>query len=154
MHDDPLDVDPETMRRLGYRTVDWLVDRAMRRRDEPVLVEATPAELADRVPGDPPRRGADLDELLSQLDEDVLPFRSRIDHPRYLAYIPGEGTWPGALGDLIASTYNIDAGNWVESAGPTQLEVTVLRWFAEWMGYPGRATGMLVSGGSAASWPS
>jgi aromatic-L-amino-acid decarboxylase len=151
MDDDPLALDPEAMRRLGYRTVDWLVERAARRRDEPVLLEGSPAELARRVPGEAPRQGEDLEVTLSRLAEHVLPFRSRIDHPRYLAFIPGEGTWPGALGDLIASAYNIDAGNWMESAGPTHLEQTVLRWFADWIGYPPDSGGVLVSGGSAAN---
>ena len=52
---------------------------------------------------DLPTRGRYLldDVDVRHLSEDVLPFRSRIDHPRYLAYVPGEGTWPGALGDLI-----------------------------------------------------
>ncbi|MDX6325209.1 MAG: hypothetical protein QOK15_1563, partial [Nocardioidaceae bacterium] len=27
MDDDPLAIDPETMRRIGYETVDWLVER-------------------------------------------------------------------------------------------------------------------------------
>ena len=151
MERDPLEVDPETMRRLGYQVVDWLVDRAQGRRDEPVLRQASSADMARRVPGTAPATGGDLDEILHHLGEDVLPFRSRIDHPRYLAYVPGEGTWPGALGDLIASTYNIDVGNWMEAAGPSRLETVVLRWFAEWIGYPAESAGVLVSGGSAAN---
>jgi hypothetical protein len=35
---------------------------------------------------------------------------ARISHPGYLAFIPGEGTWPGALGDLIASALNVASG--------------------------------------------
>ena len=97
-----------------------------------------------------PRVGTSVD-ILRHLSEDVLPFRSRIDHPRYLAYVPGEGTWPGALGDLIASAYNIDVGNWMESAGPSRLESVVLGWFADWIGYPADSSGVLVSGGSAAN---
>jgi aromatic-L-amino-acid decarboxylase len=148
---DPLGVDAEQMRRLGYQAVDWLVDRAARRRDEPVLVAATPDEMVRRLNGGAPADGEDLSAILDQLTNDVLPYRSRIDHPRYLAYVPGDGTWPGALGDLIASTYNIDVGNWMESAGPSQLELLVLRWFADWIGYPDTASGVLVSGGSAAN---
>ena len=151
MERDPLEVDPETMRLLGYQVVDWLVDRAQGRRDEPVIRRASSADMARRVPGTAPGSGQDLDEILRHLGEDVLPFRSRIDHPRYLAYVPGEGTWPGALGDLIASTYNIDVGNWMESAGPSRLETVVLRWFADWIGYPAESAGVLVSGGSAAN---
>src|SRR6188768_3288627 len=133
MESDPLEVDPETMRLLGYQVVDWLVERAQGRSDEPVLRQASSADMARRVPGTAPASGQDLDAILRHLGEDVLPFRSRIDHPRYLAYVPGEGTWPGALGDLIASAYNIDVGNWMESAGPSRLETVVLRWFADWI---------------------
>ena len=151
MHDDPLALDPETMRHLGYETIDWLVDRAATRREEPAIRQISPAEMARQVDGKVPTEGQDLSAVLDQLATHVLPFRSRIDHPRYLAYVPGEGTWPGTLGDLIASAYNIDAGNWVESAGASHLEVLVLRWFAEWVGYPATAAGILVSGGSAAN---
>lgn len=151
MERDPLEVDPETMRALGYEVVDWLVERAHGRSDEPVLRQASSAEMAHRVPDAAPASGRDLTDILRHLGEDVLPFRSRIDHPRYLAYVPGEGTWPGALGDLIASTYNIDVGNWMESSGPSRLESVVLRWFADWIGYPADSAGVLVSGGSAAN---
>jgi glutamate/tyrosine decarboxylase-like PLP-dependent enzyme len=149
--DDPLEMDVESMRALGYQTVDWLVDRAARRRAEPVLTSATPADMASRIAAGAPRQGTDFSSILEQLEADVLAFRSRIDHPAYLAYVPGAGTWPGALGDLIASAYNIDVGNWMESAGPSQLESVVLRWFADWIGYPAGARGILVSGGSAAN---
>ena len=150
MDQDPLALDQETMRRIGYQTVDWLVERAARRGDEPVLVEGSPADMARWTHAGAPRQGAPYEEILTEL-QDVLGYRSRIDHPRYLAYVPGEGTWPGALGDLVASTYNIDVGNWMESAGPTRLELTVLRWFADWIAYPTTSSGILVSGGSAAN---
>ena len=151
MDRDPLEIEPDTMRRLGYDVVDWLVERARCRAEEPVIRQASPAEMAARVPADVPASGRSFDEILAHLAEEVLPYRSRIDHPRYLGYIPGEGTWLGALGDLVASAYNIDAGNWMESAGPSQVELTVLRWFAGWIGYPAQAAGVLVSGGSAAN---
>ncbi len=151
MADDPLALDPETMRRLGHEVVDWLVDRATRRSEEPVLLRRTGPELAEALDGALPQAGSDLTTLLDRLGRDVLPYRSRIDHPRYLAYVPGEGTWPGVLGDLVASAFNIDAGNWMESSGPSHLETVVLGWFADWIGYPPTAAGALVSGGSAAN---
>ena len=82
---------------------------------------------------------------------ECLPFLGRFDHPRFFAYIPGAGTWPAALADLVASAANIDAGEWREAVGPSQVELIVLRWFADWIGYPSGADGILVSGGSAAN---
>ena len=151
MDEDPLGLDPETMRRLGYRTVDLLVDRWAGLGDEPVVRRGTPAELARRLSGPAPAGPQRFEDLLEQLFTDVLPFISRNDHPGFLAYVPGCGTWPGVLGDLIASACNIEASSWVQAAGPSQVELVVLDWFKEWIGFPQEAAGVLVSGGSAAN---
>ena len=66
----------------------------------------------------------------------MLPHVARLGHPGYLAFIPGRATWPGALGDLIASALNLDTCWWLGAAGPTALELTVLGWFRDWIGYP------------------
>ena len=89
--------------------------------------------------------------MLEALFRDVLPYTSRTGHPRYFAFVPSAGTWPGALGDFVASACNVYAGSWMESAGPTQLELEVLGWFKDWVGYPAEAAGSLVTGGSAAN---
>jgi aromatic-L-amino-acid decarboxylase len=149
-HASPLGLDPETMRRLGYRTIDMLVDR-LARPPGPVVRAATREELGERLAGAPPEAPAAFEEILEGLERDVLPFVGRISHPGYLAFIPGEGTWPGALGDLIASALNIDTCWWLGASGPSSLELSVIDWFRRWVGYPEHAAGVLVSGGSAAN---
>ena len=69
---------------------------------------------------------------------------NRADHPRFFAFIPSCQTWPGALGDFIASALNVYAGSWMEAAGPSQVELTVLDWFKDWIGYPASAAGILL----------
>ncbi|MDQ2982122.1 MAG: aminotransferase class V-fold PLP-dependent enzyme, partial [Actinomycetota bacterium] len=147
---DPLELDAETMRRLGYRTVDalidWLTDDA-----QPPLRRATAQEMRIRLGGPAPTEPHEYEDILARLFRDVLPHMSRTGHPRFFAFIPGAGTWPGALGDLIASACNVYAGSWMESAGPSQVELELLGWFKEWIGYPADASGALVTGGSAAN---
>ena len=138
------------MRRLGYRTIDMLVDR-LAGQPGPVVRSATPRELRERLAIPPPEGPVAFEEILEGLEQDVLPFVARLSHPGYLAFIPGEGTWPGALGDLIASALNVDACWWVGASGPSALELIVIDWFRQWVGYPERAAGVLVSGGSAAN---
>lgn len=147
---DPLALDAETMRALGHRTVDALVDMLCDPAT-PALRRATPEEMARRVPPEAPPGPRDFDALLGELREQVFPYMSRLDHPGYFAFIPACGTWPGALGDLLASALNIYAGSWMEAAGPSHLELIVLDWFKDWVGYPSEAAGVLVSGGSAAN---
>jgi glutamate/tyrosine decarboxylase-like PLP-dependent enzyme len=138
------------MRALGYRTVDALVDW-LSDDSGPPLRRATPTEMAERLGGPAPAAGAPFDDALDVLFRDVLPFTSRAAHPRFFAYVPFAGTWPGALGDFVASACNVYAGSWQEAAGPTQLELEILDWFKDWVGYPSAAAGSLVSGGSAAN---
>jgi aromatic-L-amino-acid decarboxylase len=145
--DDPLALDRETMRQLGYRTIDLLVD--LLERETPPLQRASPAEMRRRLEGAPPEQPEPFDRILEGLERDVLPFASRDGHPRFFGFVPFAGTWPGALGDLIASACNLYVGSWMESAGPSQVELEVLGWFKDWIGYPENAAGSLVSGGSA-----
>jgi len=147
---DPLGLDPETMRELGYRTVDLLVNW-LNDAEAPPLRRAGPSELEARLSGPLPAEGTPFAEILASLERDVLPFGSRVFHPAFFAFIPGSGTWPGALGDFVASAANVYAGSWMESSGVSQLELEVTRWFAEWIGLPPTAGGLLVSGGSAAN---
>jgi glutamate/tyrosine decarboxylase-like PLP-dependent enzyme len=147
---DPLALAPERMRELGHRTVDALVDLLVDP-TTPLLVRATPEEMERRIPAGVPENAHEFDALLDRLREDVLPFMSRLDHPAYFAFIPACGTFPGALGDFIAAGLNPYVGAWMESAGPSRLELVVLEWFKEWLGLPAEAAGVLVSGGSAAN---
>jgi aromatic-L-amino-acid decarboxylase len=146
---DPLALDKEAMRQLGYRTVDLLVEWL--ERESPPLQRASPAEMRKRLAGPPPEQPEAFETILEGLERDVLPFTSRDSHPRFFGFIPFSSTWPGALGDLIASACNLYAGSWMESAGPSQVELEVLGWFKEWIGYPPEAAGSLVTGGSAAN---
>jgi aromatic-L-amino-acid/L-tryptophan decarboxylase len=145
-----LALDAETMRRLGYRTVDMLVDRLTGPPGR-VVRAGSPEELRARLATEPPEEPAGFEEILEGLEQDVLPFVARIGHPGYLAFIPGEGTWPGALGDLISSALNVDTCWWLGASGPSALELVVIDWFRRWVGYPEGAAGVLVSGGSAAN---
>jgi len=151
MSRDPLALDRETMRRMGHEVVDLIVDRLAVLAEEPVLRMATRPEMERRLAEPAPAEARDFSDLLRRLDADVLPFGAHWDHPRNFSYIPGSGTWPAALGDLVASAMNIDSGAWREAAGASQPELTVLDWFRDWIGYPDGASGILVSGGSAAN---
>jgi aromatic-L-amino-acid/L-tryptophan decarboxylase len=150
MYSSPLSLDGETMRRLGHAVVDMLVERMTDPEAKPIA-RASRDQMERRLREPPPEDGTPPDGLLRQLQDDVLPFALRMDHPRTFAYITSCGTWPGVLGDFIASGCNINSMFWRTAAGATEVELVVLDWFAQWLGYPPGAAGVLVSGGSAAN---
>jgi glutamate/tyrosine decarboxylase-like PLP-dependent enzyme len=146
-----LELDPEAMRQLGYRTVDWLVDQLEAARTQPVLTTPDPADMQAALARPAPTAPVAFEDLLATLATDVLPNRALWGHPRFFAYVPGSSSWPSALGDFIASAANLDASTWREAAGLVQLELAVIDWFRDWVGYPPEASGILTSGGSVAN---
>jgi aromatic-L-amino-acid/L-tryptophan decarboxylase len=145
---DPLSMSPAEMRTLGYQVVDLAIE--LMTEPGPVIRRADPETVMGLFDEAAPAAPAAFDELEPRLRE-ILAFRARVDDPAYLAFIPGSGTWPGALADLLASALNIDTCWWLGSAGPNAMELAVLDWFRSWIGMPETAGGILVSGGSAAN---
>jgi glutamate/tyrosine decarboxylase-like PLP-dependent enzyme len=147
----PLAMDAEAMRRAGYATVDALVARLADPEADPVLRRADAADMRARLGGPPPEQPGEYGAVLARVLADVLPFAARTDHPGYLAFIPSFTTWPAALAELTAAAANPYCGAWMESAGPTQVELEVIDWFRGWLGLPAGTAGVLVNGGSAAN---
>lgn len=132
----PLAMDVETMRRVGYATVDALVARLANPRADPVLRRAGTAEMRSLLCGPPPEQAGDYDAILARVVADVLPYASRTDHPGYFAFVPSFTTWPAALAELMAASANPYCGAWMESAGASQVELEVIDWFRTWLGMP------------------
>ena len=147
----PLDLDQETMRRLGHRVADIVAEHLATIRDEPVIASLPRTELGIALSRPAPRTGVDFEELIATLTRNVFPYHAREPHPGFLAYIPSCPTFPAVLGDWLASGYNFFAGVWPVAAGPNELEVVVLDWFRDWMGMPAGSGGVLTTGGSAAN---
>jgi glutamate/tyrosine decarboxylase-like PLP-dependent enzyme len=147
----PLDLDLETMRRLGYRVSDIVAEHLASVRDEPVIASLPRRDLGRSLARAAPSEGKDFESIVSTLEESVFPYHAREPHPGFLAYIPSCPTFPAVLGDWIASGFNFFAGVWPVAAGPNELELVVLDWFREWMGMPDGSGGILTTGGSAAT---
>ncbi len=148
---DALETDIEEMRRLGYAAVDAIVERARGLADDVPWRGGTRRELEPLLREACPEDGRNADEVMARALRDILPRAGRIDHPRFFAFVPSSPTWPSILGDFLATGFNVFQGTWLESAGPSQVELVVLEWFREWLGMPEGAGGIFTSGGSAAN---
>jgi L-2,4-diaminobutyrate decarboxylase len=99
-------------------------------------------------PGTITREGLGGERVMEILREALLPATTAIDHPRYLAFIPGASTAAASLADLLVSVYAIYGGSWLESAGATHAESEALRWLSDLAGFPDSAGGTFVQGGT------
>jgi aromatic-L-amino-acid/L-tryptophan decarboxylase len=71
--------------------------------------------------------------------------------PGYLAFIPSGGLYASALADYIAAVTNRFVTLPFCSPGAARIESMLLRWMADFVGYPGTTAGDFTSGGSLAN---
>src|ERR1700694_3470023 len=96
----PFAIQSETMRRIAYQVVDMLIDRLADPERDPVVRSASRDQMERRLGESPPEHGVAFEEIMARLETDILPLTARYDHPGYLAFVPGFGTWPAALGGV------------------------------------------------------
>ena len=147
----PLDLDRDTMRRLGRRVADLVADHLASLREQPVLTGTGRREAMRLVAASPPEQGAEFEQLMETLSTKVFAYHAREPHPGFIAYVPSCPTFPAMLGDWLATGFNFFAGVWSVASGPNALELVVLDWFREWLGMPEGTGGLLTSGGSTAT---
>ncbi len=147
----PLELDHDTMQRLGRRVADLVAEHLSTLRDQPVARTLDRPAAEALIASSPPERGTEFETLLETLQERVFPYAVREPHPGFLAYVPGSPSFPAILGDWLATGYNFFAGVWSVAAGPNAVELTVLDWMREWVGMPRGTGGLLTTGGSVAT---
>ena len=147
---DDLTLSPDAMRRLADAATNGLLERQTGLRDDAPWRGASRAELELLLREPPPEQGRDPVEVLERAVRDVLPVAGRVDHPRFFAFVPSAPTWPGVIADYLAAGFNTFQGTWLGAGGPSQLELVVIDWIRDWIGYPESAGGLFTSGGSAA----
>jgi len=146
----PLQLSPDAMRKFGHRVVDILVDHIETLRDRPVSTQKPRAELDAKIGGfsDAP---ASPEDVLSLTEREVMGAITTVDHPRFYAFVPGPGSFVGAMADAIASGFNVFAGHWLAASGPGAVELQTIDLLRQACGFPDGAGGLFVSGGSMAN---
>ncbi|MBI3648372.1 MAG: aspartate aminotransferase family protein [Actinobacteria bacterium] len=147
-----LDWDPERARAFADRTTDLWQEMLERLPSLPVSGRWTSEQVRDAVARTVPDEPMSDDELFSYLREVVFEWSAFPGHPRFMAYISGAGTVPGAAADLLSAGMNMNLGGWQLSPSATEIELALTRFFAnEVFGLPPGAGGIVTTGGAMAT---
>ena len=140
--------DWKTVHALGHRMVDDLLDYHETIRDRPPW-RPLPADVRARLDEPPPLNGAPLEEVYEAFRRDVLPYPTGNAHPRFWGWVMGTGTVTGMLAEMLAAGMNAHVAGYDQAA--SAVEKQVLSWLKRLMRFPDTASGLLVSGGTAAN---
>jgi aromatic-L-amino-acid decarboxylase len=149
----PLEMTEEQFRSLGYDLVDRIAGFLASIRTRPVTPAESPEEVRAALastrplPEEGTNPGALLQEAAGLLFEHSL-FNN---HPRFYGYISSGAAPIGILAEFLAAAVNANVGAWKLSPIATEIEVQVIRWIAQFIGYPSDCGGLLVSGGNMAN---
>jgi glutamate/tyrosine decarboxylase-like PLP-dependent enzyme len=128
-----------------------IVDHVKARIANPVPLDRSvpPEELDARAGRTVTPGGLGWEETLRLWSEVLSPATISVDHPAFLAFVPGAPTKASILFDLAISASSTYAGTWLEGGGAVWAENQALRWIADLAGMPSGAGGCFVSGGTA-----
>lgn len=140
--------DWEALRELGHRMVDEMLEYQRSVRERPVW-QPVPSEVKAQLQQPLPHDGVGEDAAYEAFRELVLPYPMGNIHPRFWGWVIGTGSPYGMLAEMLAAGMNPNVGG--GEHGAAHVEMQVLDWCKEMLGYPREASGLLVSGGSMAN---
>ena len=141
--------DWESVRALGHRMLDEMLDYTQTLRERPAWRHASDevkAHFDSPLPLDP----QPPEEVYKEFVEHVLPYPVGNTHPRFWGWVLGTGTIQGALAELLGAALNTNTGG-LDNHSANHVEKQVIDWLKEMLGFPGSASGLLTSGCSAAN---
>ncbi len=147
-----LDMSAEEFRSLGHRLVDQLADFQEGLPQRPVYNPTPRNRLLEELGDGPvPPTGTPPQEILDRVLAVLQQYSRHNGHPRFLGYIVSPGSPIGALGELMAATFNQNVAASFAAPMAAEIEMQAVRWIAELIGYPSDCDGLFVSGGSMAN---
>ena len=112
-----LDWPADRARRFGEQALDLWEEFLAKLPSLPVAGSWNQQQVARGVARQVPEEPLPDEELFDYLKELVFDWSMYPGHPRFMAYITGSGTVPGAAADLLAAGLNMNVGGW-----PAELE--------------------------------
>ncbi|CAJ0542369.1 Ff.00g000430.m01.CDS01 [Fusarium sp. VM40] len=128
--------------RLGSTTQDV--------KDDPIIKVAQPEDVPYLRTIGTPGEAHSIDHVLEEAFA-AYDHRMRVNHPRFMGFIPSPTSPVAWLGDIVASAFNALGASKLQASGPVVIEKTLIEWLASQVGFPTTAGGICVSGGSMAN---
>lgn len=147
-----LGLPPGTVRDLGYRIVDMIVEELADPERRPVFLPAQSRAAMELLFGGPvPRAGMDPEELLAVIQDHLLRAAGNPNHPRLMAYVLSASQPLASLLEALVGTIKLRPTTWKNQPASCQIELTVTRWLGEMVGFAPDAAGYVTTGGSWAN---
>ncbi len=138
---------PDEFRRHGRQVIEWIARYMESVEEYPVRSPATPGQIRDALPAEPPEVGEGFEEILADVDRLILPGITHWQSPNFFAYFPSNNSGPSILGELLSAGLGVQGMLWSTSPACTEVETHVLDWLVAMLGLPDRFLSTSRGGG-------
>ena len=150
IQNETFDLDPEDISKFGYRSIDLIVEYFKNIRHQSIFPDKTLDQMKNLINEPLPQNEQNPQLVLDDFQDKILPYVVRVGHPHLLGWVLASGTPIGALADGISGALNQNVAV-SGSSTSTAVELLVLDWIKEILGYDRKSAGILVSGGTMAN---
>ncbi len=148
-HEESLDPENwDALRSLGHQMLDDMFAQLEDLREQPVW-QPVSQEVKGFFHQPLPREPHGAEEAYRAFIQRMRSGGALNAHPRFWGWVMGTGTPLGMLAEMLASGLNPNMGGGDHVA--VYVENQVIDWCKEMMAFPGKSSGLLVSGGSMAN---
>ena len=137
----PLQLSHDEMKALGTQALDLVIEHFETNRENPVAVTIPRAQTEQMLRTALLEQPTSVNELVKILARDVFPNALKSDHPRFYAFVPSPTNFVSVIGDLLISGHNLFAGHWMAASAAGQIEINVIDWLNELVGFPAKEGG-------------
>ena len=124
----------EEFRKHGHQVIDWVANYLENIEQYPVKSQVNPGHIATILPMLPPEQGEPFEQLLSDVEEKILPGITHWQHPNFHAYFNANGSYASILAELITAAIGAQCMIWETSPAAAELEERVMEWLINMSG--------------------
>jgi aromatic-L-amino-acid decarboxylase len=144
-------MDWDDFARWGGRIAEWGAAYHKTLRDRPVRAQTRPGEIAAQLPASPPDAPEQIDAVMTDFENIVMPGMTHWQHPRFFAYFAANAAPPSMLAEQLVNTVAAQCMLWQTSPAATEVEGVMVDWLRQALDLPKGYTGVIQDSASSAT---
>lgn len=128
--------------------IEWVDNYFKNLESYPVKSKAKPRQVFDAIPDEMPIKGEDMNVILKDLDEVILPGITHWQHPNFHAFFPCSRSVESLFAEIITATMGVQGMIWDTSPAAAELEEKMLDWLRDKMNLPAFWKGVIQGSAS------
>ena len=128
---------------FGVLFLNWVEKYFSNMEEFPVLPNTKPGDIKKQLPKNPPLKNESYENIISDLNNIILPGVTHWNHPKFMAYFNSTSSDPGIFAELVSAALNTNGMLWKSNPASTELEEVTINWFRQMIGLSEKFWGII-----------